>query len=175
VLSRIFATAERASVVQRNPVRQLDQGERPAMNDREQRILSPTELQLLLSKAREFRALIAVGAFAGLRLGEALGLRWQEVDTKAGFLHVRSQLGHNRELGELKTGRSRRDVVLIPQLASVLRTHRMKSRFKRPADFVFPAPAGRGRDRRSSSRGIERAVERAGVGPLSFHGLCGQR
>lgn len=171
VLGRIFATAERASVVQRNPVRQLDQGERPKVSDQEQRILTTAELQTLLSKAGDFRALVAVGAFAGLRLGEALGLRWDNVDTKNGFLHVRNQLDHDRSLVELKTNRSRRDVVMIPQLASALRAHRMKSRFKRPTDFVFPAPDGRGRDRRSSSRGIERAVERAKVGPPSFHGL----
>src|SRR5829696_10092484 len=49
----------------------------------------------------------------------------------------------------------------------------MRSRYKADCDILFPAPdgRGRGRDRRSASRGIERAVERAGVGPLSFHGL----
>jgi integrase len=84
---------------------------------------------------------------------------------------VRRQLGYDRELSDLKSTRSKRDVVLIPELAIVLKTHRMASRYKRPEDFVFPAPDGRGGDRRSSSRAIERAVERAGVGPLSFHGL----
>jgi len=40
VLGRIFATAERASLVPSNPIRKLDQGERPAASQREQRILS---------------------------------------------------------------------------------------------------------------------------------------
>jgi integrase len=118
-----------------------------------------------------FRALVAVGAFAGLRLGEALGLRWQNIDFEHGFIQVRYQLNHQRGLVELKTGRSRRDVVLIPEVANVLREQKMASRFKADNDFVFTAPDGRGRERRSTSRGIERAVERAGVGPLSFHGL----
>jgi integrase len=33
---------------------------------------------------------------------------------------------------------------------------------------VFPAPDGRGRDYRSTSRGIERAVERAGLAGEGF-------
>jgi len=170
-LGRIFTIAERARLVQRNPVRLLDQGGRPAASRREQRILSPTETTNLLEKAGKWRALIAVGAFGGLRLGEALGLRWQDVDFADGFLRVRSQLGRDRRLAELKTGRSRRDVVLIPELAKVLREHKLASPFSQPTEFVFPAPDGGGRDNRSTSRGIERAVQRAGVGPLSFHGL----
>jgi hypothetical protein len=60
---------------------------------------------------------------------------------------------------------------MVPELGKVLREHKLASPFSQPGDFVFSAPDGRGRDRRSTSRGIERAVERAGVGPLSFHGL----
>ncbi len=170
-ISRIFATAERASLIQRNPVRQLDQGERPVAGGKEQRILAPEQVAKLIDNAGKFKPLIAVGAFGGLRLGEALGLRWQDVDFTDGFLRVRYQLGHDRQLAELKTGRSRRDVVLIPELGKLLRAHKLASPFSQPGDFVFPAPDGSGRDRRSTSRGIERAVERAGVGPLSFHGL----
>jgi integrase len=49
----------------------------------------PTELARLLANAGKWCPLIGVGAFAGLRLGEALGLRWQDVDLVDGFLRVR--------------------------------------------------------------------------------------
>jgi hypothetical protein len=43
-----------------------------------------------------------------VRLGEALGLRWEHVDFEGGFLHVRNQLTCGR-LAELKTGAGRCD------------------------------------------------------------------
>ena len=171
VLGRIFASAERANLIPSNPVRKLDQGERPSVVGTERRILTEAEQAALLKEAGMFKALIAVGMFAGLRLGEALGLRWQDIDFDGGFVRVRQQLGYRRELNEPKTKRSRRDVVLMPQLAKLLREHRMQSRFKAPDDFLFPAPDGRGRDRASTSAGIAKAVNRADVGPLTFHAL----
>jgi hypothetical protein len=69
-------------------------------------------------------------------------------------------------------GGGRRAVVLMPQLAKLLREHRMASPYKAETDFVFPAPGGRGRDHRSTGRAVERAVKRAGLGEgVSFHGL----
>jgi integrase len=72
----------------------------------------------------------------------------------------------------LKTKASRRKVVLVPQLAAILRKHRMASRFKRPQDLVFTTPAGRGRDHRAAARSIRAAIARAKLGDgLSAHSL----
>jgi len=101
--------------------------------------------------------------FAGLRLGEALALRWSAIDFGDGFIRVRYQLSPQRELVALKTDSGPRDVVLIPQLATMLKTHRLASRYKAPGDFLFPTPDGRGRDQRSTARGVERALEAAGL------------
>lgn len=87
-----------------------------------------------------------------------------------GAIHVRHQLDREHELVDLKTGAGRRDIVLIPQLARILREHKLRSPFSRDSDFVFGNAEGRGRDHRSTSRGIERAVERAGLGAgISAH------
>lgn len=51
--------------------------------------------------------------------------------------------------------------MLIPQLASILRAHRIASLRKGAAEFVFPAPDARGRDQRSTARGVERALKNA--------------
>ena len=53
----------------------------------------------------------------------------------------------------LQDGVGRRAVVLMPQLASVLITHRLASLHSLEADYVFPAPDGRGRDHRSTAKG----------------------
>ena len=44
----------------------------------------------------------------------------------------------------------------------------MASRFKAPTDFVFCTAEGRGRDQRSTARGVERAIEAA---KLNGHGI----
>ena len=100
----------------------------------------PEEIEALLQTAGNFRPLAAVGLFAGLRLGEVLGLRWGDVGN--GFLRIRRQLGRDRQPVDLKTAESKRDVVLVPQLARILREHRMASPYSAETDYVFPAPGG---------------------------------
>jgi integrase len=97
----------------------------------------------VLGEATEtFKPLIAVMIFGGLRVGEALALKWREIDFEHGFIRVRHQLGRDRQPAELKTDRGRRDVILIPDLAKALREHRMRSLHKQAGDFLFPAPEG---------------------------------
>jgi integrase len=98
-------------------------------------------------------------------------LRWEDIASDEGVIRVRRQLGRDRHPAELKTARARRDVVLIPQLAKMLREHRMASPFKQPHDYVFAAPGGEGRDHRSTSKAVERAIARAGLSGVSFHSL----
>lgn len=136
---RLCELFERADVAEAH----LERDERPKIETGERRILSEAEMAALLASADGFRTLVAVGLFAGLRIGESPGLVWDDVDFERGFLHVRYQLDRKRQRVPLKTAESRRDVVLVPQLAKVLREHRMASRFKAPGDFVFPAPDGR--------------------------------
>jgi integrase len=45
----------------------------------------------------------------------------------------------------------------------MLREYRMASLRKAQTDFLFPAPDGRGRDHRSTSRGVERSLKRIGL------------
>ena len=63
--------------------------------------------------------------YAGLRRGEALGLRWQDVDLSSGVLHIRHALrvgmDHNSlELAGPKTRTSERDVAILPIVRTVL-------------------------------------------------------
>lgn len=89
----------------------------------------PTSVQVAVAldaAADHFRPFIAVCAFAGLRLGEAAGLRLQDVDHAAGVLRVRQQVqGQTRgavELVEPKNA-SVRDVPAPADLLAMLRQH----------------------------------------------------
>jgi integrase len=63
-------------------------------------------------------------AMTGLRSGEALGLRWQDVDLEAGRISVRRALipiGAVVVISEPKTARGRRSVALDPETVEVLK------------------------------------------------------
>ncbi len=162
-LSAVMRKAARAGLVSANPVSKLERGERPKLGGAEKRILSSEEIAAVLANADGFCVLVAVLVFAGLRIGEALGLTWEDIDFDGGFIRVSKQLDRQRQRVELKSSSGRREVVLVPQLGKLLREHRLASRYKAPGDFLFPAPDGRGRDHGSTGRGIRRAVERAGL------------
>jgi integrase len=173
-LSAMYQQAVRKRLVASNPVRGLEKKERPKLKQTRKRILDENEIRQLLANAGGYRPLIALLLFTGVRLGEALGLTWADIDTDEGFVRVREQLGRDRRRVELKTDSAVRDIVLVPQLASVLKQHKMASRFKRPEDYVFASPHGKGRDHRATARGIRRAVDRAKLrdgGKVTAHTL----
>src|SRR5215203_2639518 len=66
---------------------------------REMRILDRDEIAELLDAApNKYRTLIALSIVTGLHQGEALGLRWQDVDITNRVLHVRWQLRQDGKL-----------------------------------------------------------------------------
>jgi len=70
-------------------------------------------------------ALLAVGT--GMRRGELLGLRWQDVDLKAGKLAVRQNLQQTRSgllFKSPKTAKGQRSISLMPSTVVALRKHK---------------------------------------------------
>ncbi len=77
---------------------------------------------------------------------------------------MRGQLDRGRKLVAGKTAASRREVVLMPALARILREHKAASRFSLPSDFVFATEVGTPPSYRNvTRRGFERAAEKAGL------------
>src|SRR5207253_10955136 len=61
----------------------------PAVRDRRERIASPEEAQRLLAALPERdRPVWATALYAGLRHGELMALRWEDVDLAKGVIHV---------------------------------------------------------------------------------------
>jgi integrase len=119
---------------------------------------------LKVAKLHRLGALFSVALACGLRLGEATGLRWEDVDLDTGEVRVRQQLpkvGKSLVLQPLKTSRSRRTLVLPNVCIQALREHRkqqLKERLKAGAAWVdtglvFTTYAPRG-DKRKRGTGL---------------------
>jgi integrase len=151
------------------------------------RVLSRDEIARLLASAPErYRPMIGLAVLAGLRQAEVLGLRWCEVDFKAGLINVRHQLtrgdrNNPPRATRLKTKAGVRDVVLLLELAallqSTLRSVEQARGLPRPDDFVFTTSTGGPMNYRNvSTRGLDRAAKSANLNPLrvaklTFHDL----
>jgi integrase len=129
-LNQVFRYAIRRGWMGVNPVAQLEPGEKPRWRVEHVRILEGADLARLLAHARAARVLFEFLAYTGLRIGEALGLRWGDVDFEAGVLHVRQQLSRHRTPKPLKTGAARREVVLAPAVRRLLRARWLASSYK---------------------------------------------
>jgi integrase len=147
----------------------------PTERQRPPRYLSQTEVERLVDQMpRQYRALVLVGAYAGLRWGEAAGLRRRDIDMLRSRIHVTStavQLRGRVTLDNVPKTRSKRSVPVARSVMRRLEQH--LSEFVDPtADaLVFAASAG-GPLFRSWGRAVLRpAVLRAGLGDITFHGL----
>jgi integrase len=119
----------------------------------------------------------------GLRQGEALGLRWEDVDLEGGLLHVRFQLqridGKGLQLVAPKTKLSRRTLALPPTIAANLRSHKARQAEERlqagakwtETGLVFTTPIGTGLDGPNVTKSFQRLLKKAGLQHRRFHDL----
>lgn len=129
----IFRRAITRGEVAVNPTAAL---ELPAVRGRRDRIASPAEAARLLAAApRRDRALWATALYAGLRRGELMALRWEDVDLAAGLLRVERSWDVREGLIEPKSQAGRR---VVP-IAGILREHLIahKLRCGRSEGLVF--------------------------------------
>ena len=146
--------------------------------------LTPAEARTFLESIRgdRLQALYSVALTMGLRQGEALGLRWSDVDLDLGYLRITKQL--QRVDGvlqrvELKTERSRRTLVLPASILQGLRDHRRQQVEERLASggewkesgFVFTTPEGLPLEGTTVTRHFHRHLDRAGLEQRRFHDL----
>lgn len=157
----------------------------PRLTRHESAALSPEQARVLLTTAKGSRleALYVLALSTGMRLGELLGLRWQDVDMDMAMLQVRHTLARTPQgwqLMEPKTARSRRRIALTPSAIAALRRHRSQQATERlrfgsvwdDHDLVFPNAIGKPMDAWSVlSRSFRPLLEQAGLPRMRFHDL----
>lgn len=140
------------------------------------RFLSQGEVERLIAEMPgKYQALVLVGAYAGLRWGEAAGLTRANVDvlrsrilvtTTAVQVNGRVSLGH-----EPKTKRSKRAVPVARSVMRRLEQH--LDTYVAPGSdaLVFTSPRGGPMFRSFSREVFTPAVQRAQLPGITFHGL----
>ena len=125
ILHKALTQASKWHMVPRN-VTETVRPPRPAPE--EMSPLTSEEARRLLQAARGngLEALYVLAITTGMRQGELLALRWQDVDMKNGTVSVRRTLtrsGGRYTLGEPKTKKSRRSIRLTPRAVEALESH----------------------------------------------------
>lgn len=182
ILRNALNKAMRWGLVARNVATLVDG---PRVEHKDVRVLSPVETKRLLEAARgdPLEGLLVLSVSTGVRLGEALGLQWSNVDLDRRQLRIDKSLhrvtGQGQVLAETKTRRSRRTIALPVMTADVLRRQRSQQINQRRAagrewyngDFVFTASSGRPLDSRNVGRMFRRVLRKARLPRMRFHDL----
>jgi integrase len=130
IIRKALADAARWSLVQRNVA---DHADPPTIRSmaHEMKTWTANELARFLDVAAQDRLYAAwvLAATTGMRRGEVLGLRWNDVDLDASRLSVRQTLvsvAYETKFSTPKTARSRRSVSLDATTVAALRDHRKR-------------------------------------------------
>lgn len=184
VLSAALTQAQREELVMRNVARltQLPHWERKAVNP-----WSAAEAVAFLEVVREdamYPAYMLL-LFYGMRIGEVLGLRWQDIDFVNDVLCVRQQLqrvGGELRQGPVKTSAGKRTLPLVTAVRKALEVHRLELS-RRPMSYdrtgidsqgyelVLTTSSGTPIDPRNFSRSFHHICEQHGLRRIKVHHL----
>src|SRR5215217_2662393 len=187
VLHAALEEAVRGDLIPRNPATHAN---KPKVRQQEIEPLDAKQARALLEPAcgDRYEALYTLCLTAGLRQGEALGLKWSDIDLDAGTLHVNRQLQRRRRDGDRSgslvfsepKNASRRTVGLPPRAVRALREHRKRqleeklraTREWQDDDLVFTTSKGTPLEAQNVvNRSFKPLLKRVRLPPIRFHDL----
>jgi integrase len=170
---QVMKMAVDEALIVRDPSAALQRHERPKQKpNREGRRLTPEQLEQAIEIAERrtpsYAPLIVLLAYTGLRIREALGLRWQDIDLDNATIRLRWQLTKDcKNYVPVKTEAGVRDLPILPALRRRLIEHRLASPWTRPAHPVIAATNGKPKDYRNVRRALDTIEEELGVDLVS--------
>jgi integrase len=157
--------------VQRNPM-ELVRIKGATKRIRQPRSLTVEEFQRLMSKLEEpFRTMALLCVCFGLRISEALALKWSDVDWLNGKLCVERGIVH-QVVDDVKTPESQRAMHIDSDMLDVLKMWKQITQFPADADWLFASPVQIGRLPFSYAgvwQALRKAAYKAGIGHISSH------
>ena len=170
VISSAMQLAIQQHLIAQNPT---DGCALPKTEHREMQTLGADQLAAFLLEARHSGVfeMYYIELATGLRRGELLGLKWEDIDFANQTLRVRRQVGRiNGEVREapLKTKNAYRTISLGTDAVGILKQQREK---QPGSSYVFPDPTGGPIAPDSVLHMLHRVLDRAGLPEIQFHDL----
>lgn len=137
IMSALYSHAIRWEWTDKNPITQVRQS---AKRSKIPTILSVEEIQRLFSYLREpCRTAVILDAVSGLRVGELLGLKWE--DAKFDQLELNVTRSVSRQVvTPCKTEVSRKPIPMHPEIAEMLCRWKLAAPYNKPSDWIFASP-----------------------------------
>jgi integrase len=183
VLHHALSDAVRLSLIEKNPADLVDA---PRRNHVEMKTLTEDQARALLEEAQghRYQTLYLLALRTGMRCGELLALRWQDVDLKRGKITVHASAqridhpGERFRIDDTKTQRSHREVPITPAVVEALKAHQHEQKVAKLAvldwqeqDLVFPGRHGKLIPLEMPGRALDMLLRRATLPDIRFHDL----
>jgi integrase len=161
LLQKMLNLAVALELISSNPIQRVP---KPKVERTEKPCLTPQQVRAVTECAPErFRALFVLLYLTGLRIGEALALKWSDTDLEQSKLYVRRSLWRGNE----QTPKSRSAIRAKPLLGGLKRAlveHRGLTLYQKPEDYVFANGAGHALNPDDlRKRVLYPAMEKAGI------------
>ena len=177
-LSGMLGLAAQTDAVKVNPVREVSIIRRPGKGAT---AIALAEVPTLLNAVRNDPRLLQVDhadlleflVGTGCRIGEALALRWEDLDSSRHTAHIRANVVRAKGRGLIrqdhpKTAAGVRTISLPAPLVALLR-RRETQQLPNELGLVFPTVTGALRDPRGTSRDWQEARDRLGFPNVTAH------
>lgn len=165
MMSAVYSHGQKFGMIPRteesNPMRWVSA---TTVSDYEAVSLSPEESFAILEQIGDplVRVLVIVVAVTAIRIGEALGLMWSDVDWKKLKINIRRDWVDG-ELGRPKSKASKAPVEMHETLATLLQAWRHETPYSKDSDFLFPSFKLHGKQPRLGSMIVQDYVRPAAV------------
>lgn len=165
-LSRALGCAVAWKLIEPNPVADV---KFPAPGNEREVFLDSAEIDAFLAAIPgRWKPVFIVAIRTGMRQGEILALRWEDIDLTLNVIHVRHSM-YKDALGSTKTDASTRR---IPITATDLDAALCARSFCRRGDFVFHDGQGNPLRKEALRKPLAHALKQSGIGkPITFHDL----
>jgi integrase len=165
MLSAVYSHGQKFGLIPRtedsNPMKWVSA---TTVSDYEAVSLSPEESFAILERIIDplVRVLIILVAVTAIRIGEALGLMWSDIDWRKMKINIRRDWVDG-ELGRPKSRASKAPVEMHETLANLLQLWRQESPYSKDSDFLFPSFKLHGKQPRLGSMIVQDYIRPAAV------------